>query len=131
MRRLGAFMVTIVALGVLFVTAWAGAYSGEADPKNIKYILWKHNLYEISHEQVIATMIGDRYRNRLVVGKTNLQLRDRFGPLLSAEGTSPYNKWCYENSGWKDKRVLFIAESPWMVVFDGDRATDLVLIKGC
>ena len=131
MRKLGWLVVVIIALGVLFVTNWLTAYSGEADPKNIKYILWTHNLYKISHNQAVATMVGDKNPGRLVVGKTRLQLAERFGPLLSADETSPYNRWCYENSGWKDKRVLFIAESPWMVVFDGDKAVDLVLIKGC
>ena len=57
--------------------------------------------------------------------------KDRFGPLVSSAEASPYLRGCYENSSWKDRDVLFIGQSPWTVVFDGDRATNLVLIKGC
>jgi len=131
MRKLVKLMMIVIALAVLFVIGWATNYTGPADPKNIKYILWKHNLYKISLKQAVATMIGDENRYQLVLGKTKSQLRDRFGPLLSGEETSPYNRWCYQNSAWNDRDVMFIAESPWMVVFNGDKAVDFVLINGC
>jgi len=76
-------------------------------------------------------MVGDRTREKLVIGKTKAQLRDKFGSILSPQDVSPYLRACYQNSSWKDKDVLFLGRSPWMVVFDGDQATNLVLIKGC
>ena len=76
-------------------------------------------------------MIGDASRDKLVVGKTKIQLRNKFGYLVKPGDASQYLRGCYENSSWKGKEVLFIRSSPWMIVFDGDRATNLVLIKGC
>ena len=77
------------------------------------------------------TMIGDAGRDKLVIGKTKEQLRNRFGYLLTPANASQYLRTCYQNSSWKDRDVLFIRQSPWMIVFDGNKATDLVLIKGC
>ena len=76
-------------------------------------------------------MIGDAGRDKIVVGKTKAQLHDRFGYLVTPGDASPYLRGCYQNSSWKDRGVLFIRKSPWMVVFDGDLASNLVLVKGC
>ena len=76
-------------------------------------------------------MVGDPNRDTLVLRKTKAELRDKFGTLLSPADASPYLRGCYRNSSWKDRDVLFIGQSFWMVVFDGDKASHLVLIKGC
>lgn len=131
MRRRMLISVIIVVVVVVFFGGWALTYPSSSDPKNIKYVLWKADLYKVNLDQATAAMVGDPNRDKLVVGKTKAQLRDKFGPLLSSAEASPYLKGCYQNSAWKDKDVLFIGQSSWMVVFDGDRATNLVLIKGC
>ena len=82
-------------------------------------------------DRAASTMIGDRYRDRIVLGKTKEQLRDRFGYLTNLSEASPYRRGCYFLSGRTGKEVLFIRNRDWMIVFDGDRATELVLIKGC
>lgn len=130
MRRRMLISVIIVVVVVIFFGGWALTYPSP-DPKSIKYVLWKADLYKLNFDEATGTMVGDRNRDKLVVGKTKAQLRDKFGPLLSSAEASPYLKGCYQNSAWKDKDVLFIGQSSWMVVFDGDRATNLVLIKGC
>ena len=78
-----------------------------------------------------GTMIADASRNKLVVGKTEAELRSKFGYLVTLSDASQYLRSCYQSSPWKDRKVLFIRRSPWMVLFDGDKATQLVLIKGC
>ena len=123
--------VIIVVVVVAFFGGWALTYPSSSDPKNMQYVLWKAGLYKVSLDQATTAMIGDRSRDKLVVGKTKAQLRDKFGSLLSLADASPYLRGCYQNSSWKDRDVLFIGQSPWMVVFDGDQATNLVLIKGC
>jgi len=75
--------------------------------------------------------VGDRSPEKLVVGKTKAQLREKFGSLLPAADVSSYLQDCYHSSAWRDRDVLFIGNSWWMVVFDGDKATNLVLVKGC
>jgi len=131
MRRRILITVIIVFVVVDFFGGWALTYPSSGDPRNMQYVLWKAGLYKVSLEQATTAMIGDRNRNKLVLNKTKEDLRDKFGSLLSPADASPYLRGCYENSSWKDKGVLFIGQSPWMVVFDDDRATNLVLIKGC
>jgi hypothetical protein len=124
--RIVALVVSVV---VLVVVAWVAMYPGDGDPKNIKYVLWKVGLYRMNLDAAADTMIGDADRGTLVIGKTKEELRKRFGYLLTPSEVSQYYRDGY-NSYARSKDVLFIRNSPWMVVFDGDRATDLVLMKG-
>jgi hypothetical protein len=123
-------VVVIFALAAICVCAWALMYPSP-DPKNLKYVLWKADLYKLNLDEATGTMVGDRNRDKLVVGKTKAQLRDKFELLLPPADASPYLRGCYQDSYWKGRDVLFIGQSSWMVVFDGGKATDLVLIKGC
>ena len=100
------------------------------DPKCMEYAFWKAGLYRWNPDLVLGAMIGDSQRDRLVLGKTKTELRDKFGVLLTPEEASSYLRGSYESSSWKGKDVRFIRQSPWMVVFDHDKAIELVLIKG-
>ena len=119
-----------IAFSIAAVIVWTLTYP-EPDPKNIKYVLWKHGLYGMDLDTASDTMIGDANREVLVLGKTKPELREKFGYLSTLLEASPYLRGCYENSDWKGTDVLFIRKSPWMIAFSGDRATKLVLIKGC
>jgi hypothetical protein len=121
------------ALGLVFVVFLAGwmiVYRSPYDPKNVGYILWKSGLYKIDLDVATETMVGDTGRFKLVIGKTPAELRRGFGFLLEPSQASQYLRGCYQSSPWKDRKVLFIRKSPWMVVFTDDKATDLVLVKG-
>jgi hypothetical protein len=130
MRKAGVLSSLVLGVVVVFFGGWALTYPSP-DPKSIKYVLWKADLYRLNPDEATGTMVGDPHRDKLVVGKTKPQLRDKFGSLLLPAEASPYLRGCYHNSSWKDRDVLFIGQSSWMVVFDGDRATNLVLVKGC
>ena len=123
----------MIAFALLLVAgaAWLLTYPSASDPKNIRYVFWKAGVYKMDPDVATETMIGDASRDEIVVGKTKVQLRDRFGYLVAPANASTYLKGCYGNSPWKDRDVLFIRKSPWMVVFAGDKATNLVLLKGC
>ncbi|MGD0478730.1 MAG: hypothetical protein ABSA42_01090 [Terracidiphilus sp.] len=95
------------------------------------YIGWRLGLPTLDPDYALGTMVGDRHRDTLVIGKTNEQLTKRFGYLLTLDQTGGYNKFCYDNSDYKGKHVLFLRNSNWMVVMSNDRAVNLVLIKGC
>ena len=101
------------------------------DPKNLAYRLWKAGFASIDLDLAADTMIGDAHRDELVVGKTKTQLEKKFGYMLAREQVTPYLRGCSQAPPWRDRDVSFIRKSPWMVVFDGDKATELVLIKGC
>jgi len=132
MRKLAArAAILAVAFSIVVVIAWTFTYPFEADPKNIKYVLWKSGLYRMDLDTATGTMIGDAGSERLVLGKTKVELRERFGYLSTLAEVSPYLRGCYRNSGRQGSDVLFIRTSPWMVVFNGDKATELVLFKGC
>ena len=134
-RTLAKFLARAVMLTLAFsiavVIGWTLIYPSESDPKNIKYVLWKSGLRGMNLDAATDTMIGDTGREKLVVGETKSQLQERFGYLSRPAEVSPYLRGCFLDSAWKDRDVLFIRKSAWMVVFDGDKARELILIKGC
>jgi|SRR5581483_4809018 len=123
-------LIVVLAV-VLFFGGWAMIYPSPSDPQNMKYVLWKAGLYRVGLDRATAAMVGDRDRDRLVLGRTKAQLRNKFGYLLSPKDASPYLRGCYQSSPWKSKDVLFIGDSSWMIVFDDDKATSLLFVKGC
>jgi hypothetical protein len=132
MRKIGWVTAIVLPVALLVgVVGWELTYQSESDPKNIKYTLWKSGLYRMNLDSATGAMIGDPGREELVVGKTKSQLQERFGYLLPPADASPYLRGCYRDSSWKNRDVLFIRKSPWVVVFDGDKASELILFKGC
>jgi hypothetical protein len=88
-----------VALALTFflavVIGWASTYPSDSDPKNIKYVLWKNGLYGMNLDTATGTMIGDASREKLVIGKTKVQLREKFGYLSTPADISQYLRGCY------------------------------------
>jgi hypothetical protein len=131
MRKRARIITAVLGFVFIFVATWVLMYPSASDPRNIGYVFWKYGLYRMNLDTASEIMIGDPSRDKIVVGKTKLQLRNKFGYLLTPADASQYLRGCYQQSFWKDREVLFIRKSPWMIVFDGDRATNLVLVKGC
>jgi hypothetical protein len=126
------YVLGAVALaGAISIIAWSLAYPASGDSKNIRYVLWKHGLCQMDLDRATVAMIGDSRRDRLVFGKTKTELWEKFGYLSTTVEVSLYLNDCYQKSAWSGKDVLFIRKGPWMVVFDGNNAAELVLIKGC
>jgi hypothetical protein len=121
----------VLAVSAAFVAGWILLYPSRVDPKNIKYICWKAGLCRMNLDTATETMIGDPDREKIVIGKTKEQLGKTFGCLLTPADASPYLRSCHENSSSKNRSVVFIRQSSWMILFDHDKAADLVLIKGC
>jgi hypothetical protein len=124
-----AFCIPPIAL--IGLVTWLLTYPSANDPQNIRYVLWKAGVYRMDPDVATQTMIGDASRGKLVVGKTKQQLLDRIGYLTAPADASAYLSACYQQSFWRDRDVLFIRSSPWMVVLTGDKSTSLVLVKGC
>ena len=68
--------------------------------------------------------------DKLVLGKSKDQLEQRFGFLTKPEDVGPYLDGFYKTSWMNGKDVLFIRHSPWAVVFENGKASDLILVKG-
>jgi hypothetical protein len=133
MNRSLARRITVItgSAVILIVAAWMSVHPSGDDPRSLKYVLWKHHLYKLDPDTAIHAMVLDTESNRLVVGKTKAELLDRFGSLVPAADAAPALRDCYKSSPWKDKTAVFIRTSPWMVVFEGDRGSELVLMKDC
>ena len=123
-------VILLLAFISAAILAWALTYPSENDPQNINYALWKKGLYPPNLDAAVGTMIGDKGREELVVGKTKIQLKRKFGYLKSPSEAHAYMKSCYLDSPWKDQDLLVIREGPWMVLFSGENATELRLCKG-
>jgi hypothetical protein len=134
MKRLILIPAILVVGALLVCGCWELLYSSNDDPKSIGYALWKAGAYKMNLDTATGIMIGDVRRDELIVGKTEPELEKRFGPMWEPNELAPeeYHRKCWHNSPWKDRKVRFIKHNSWwMVVFDGDKATDLVLLKGC
>ena len=81
-----------VALALTFFIAiiigWTVTYPSDSDPKNIKYVLWKNGLYGMNLDTAIGAMIDDASREKLVIGKTKVQVREKFGYLSTPADVS-------------------------------------------
>ncbi len=115
---------------VLVVAVWCCTYSFAHDPKGLGYVLWKSGVYPLNPDRALDVMVGDGDRNKLVFGMTEAELRRKFGYLITPAEASSYLRWCLQTSPWRDSRVLFLRRSPWMVEFEGARASRLILMKG-
>lgn len=126
-------MLLAIPIAILcsIAVGWALVYPQSSDPKNIEYMLWKNGLYRINLDAATDAIIGDPNVSKLVVGQTKDQLRRRFGYLQTPAESMGYLKSCHQWPVAKDKDALFIRRSTWMVVFDGETATQLILVKGC
>ena len=127
----------LISFGIFMY--WVTQYPKDYDPKNIDYVLWSYGLNKnMNLDHAVGGMTHDTWAVRLVQGLTREQIKDRFGYTLSLEQARPYLQGCYtqintvgENGIHPDKKeVLFLRDSPWMVILDKGKAVDLVLCKG-
>jgi hypothetical protein len=118
-RWLRQLAIVMSALVVVLIVGWNLTYP-RGDPKSLEFVLWRAGLYRMDLDLATDIMVGAHDSERIVVGRTREQLRERFGYLLTAGEATQYLRGCYQDSSWKDRDVLFIRRSPW-----------LVLIKGC
>jgi hypothetical protein len=123
----------VIAICVIFcaMAGWEVMFHGSNDTKDLRYQGWKLGIFPFDLDQATSTMILDAHRDELVLGKTRADLATRFGYVTSLAEASDYIKYCYNNSDYLGKQVLFLRRSNWQVVMNDDHAVDLVLVKGC
>ena len=129
MSRRAMMLASVLGSVTIFLLGWVLLYPSP-DPKNMNYVLLKAGFHTMDPETAAGIMVGDVHSEKLVLGKTREQLRSRFGYLTTLAQASAYLQGCYLSSGRRGEEVLFIRTTQWMIVFDADRATDLVLCKG-
>jgi hypothetical protein len=120
-----ALIVTVFGLA-----GWEFLIVGPSDPRDLRYQGWKLGVYPLRIDDALKTMIEDPKRDSLVIGKTREQLANRFGFVSATPGNESV-KYCSNNSQSREKPVLFIRDSNWMVLMNDGKADGLVLAKGC
>jgi hypothetical protein len=90
--------LSLVALGALLsfcaFMAWIKIYPEDVDPKNIEYVLWTHGMNQnMNLDHALDGMTHDKWPERLVVGLSRQELKERFGYILSAD--EPHPRGCY------------------------------------
>jgi hypothetical protein len=131
MQRRRRHLLTILSILALYLVVWELLYHGPAEPKDLRYMGWKLGIYPMDPGDALETMVGDTYPDKLVVGKTEAELRKKFGFVTPLERASEYVKYCYNNSDRRGQEVFMLRNSNWMVVIKNGRAQELVLVKGC
>lgn len=130
MRKRYVIPIALVFAAILIVcTLWRLMYA-PSDPKYIGYVLWKHGLWSTDLDKACGSMIGDCNRDSLVLGKTKEQLRKQFGYVRTLDEADYYLRHYGYEQYHKGKDVLFLRDSPWMVVFKDGKAVEMYLIKG-
>lgn len=123
--------LAIVILGlpifVLALEVWD--HWGASDPRNLQYILWKAGYYKMDRGRAFETFYIDPGAEKFIVGKTRAQIEAAFGPLPEASPDEPYLKICFPGWPFAGKQVLRM--NPFIIVFEGQRASELILVKGC
>jgi len=134
-----ALVVCAVAGPRIYTQLWARAASmyadlvyGPEDPRSTQYIRWKRGLNgNLKPDVYMAAFYLDGDRDQLTKGATEDQLKSRFGYVRRLEQVSPYYQQCRDQSPTrKEKTVVFLRDTPWMVVMNDQRGSELVLCKG-
>jgi len=114
----------------LFVGAWIALYP-PGDPKNMGYTLWKAGLYSIDPADASKSVMEDPGRGKVLLGKTEDELRAEFGYLVPLARASQYFRICIANSQWQGADGAFIRDSDLMIVFKNGKSIDYLRVKGC
>lgn len=124
------YIAVLALLFAVFVGLWISIFAAPSDPHNLSYFLWKHGFLGLSHSKIYAGMVNDRRRETLVLGKSKEEINTRLGPLRNPLEASPYLRSYYEHGPYKGQDAAYLDDSILLIVFEGGRATDMVIVKG-
>jgi hypothetical protein len=131
MKRFLLAIGTMLPFAALGAIAWA-YLPDEGDPKNLQYILWKHDLASIDLDRAVGVIEEDADGKRgLIIGQSKAQLRARFGFLLTPHEAGPLLERCVQGSWAEGKDALFLRRSNMIVVFENGVATETDILKPC
>lgn len=118
----------VLGLAGFFLLWWA-MYPDYYDPKSIAYVEWKAHLLPMDPRRALRIMTHGANSDKLVLGESEDQLRNRFGFVRTVDQVSPYLR-DYCAAARPGAEVRFFNSSNWMVIMEHDRAVELVLCKG-
>jgi hypothetical protein len=128
---------TVVLLIPIFVAfLWTLAFQDNDDPKNIKYVLWKHHLNPwMNLDDAAYTVVHDSERDQLIVGRSANELRKRFGYMIVPATRSPYFQDCAADSPThgpphRHDGALYLRQTDLIVFLNEGTATETMMCKG-
>jgi hypothetical protein len=114
---------------IVFVTCtWFLLCPAKADANGPRYVFWKWGLYPFDPQVVYGSMVADKDRESIVIGRTVEDLERRFGLLRTAGNANEYQRY-YSDRAPRGSEVRWLGDSPWLVELDEGRAVQLRLIK--
>jgi hypothetical protein len=122
---LAVSLCVIVLVPVLFLPR------DPTEATSMRYWAWKHGLLHMDLDRALNEMVNDPGRDSLVLGKTEPELRAKFGFTLPVEQASPYVQYCYKNSQYTKDQVFMLRRSNWMVLMRDNKAAQLIRVSGC
>src|SRR5271165_1487801 len=123
-----------IALALLCGVVLVGMLFNRPDAKeatSIHYWAWKHGLAKMDLDRALNEMVNDPGRDSIVLGKTEPELRAKFGFTLPVEQASSYVQYCYKNSQYTKSQVFMLRHSNWMVLMRDGKAAKLLRVSGC
>lgn len=126
-----SLILIVACIPCLFAAGWMSLYNGYYDPKNVAFLLWRHDLWKIDKDRALSIMTHAPDPASLVIGRTRSQVEDKFGPLTPMSEASAYVRGCASQEELTSGNSVMLRHSEWMVTFSGDRAIKLTLVKGC
>lgn len=130
-RSRWSLLLILVCIPCLLVVGWVSLYHGYYDPKNMAFLLWRHDLWKIDKDRALSIMTHAPDPDSLVIGKTRGEIAEKFGPLTPMADAPTYVKTCASQEERTSGNSVILRHSEWMVTFSGDRAVRLTLVKGC
>jgi hypothetical protein len=131
-KRIALAILAIAVLLSFVAGFWTLTYPDAADPKNMKYVLWKHGLYHLEPRFILDGLYADPERDKFVIGRSKEEIEAMFGPLIPAKESPNYIPSCFDHSAWPaDQTYLVSINLWWAVAFQNNRAVDFRLVKGC
>ena len=115
----------VVLLAVMFLRR------DPTEATSMRYWAWKHGLVQMDLDRALDEMVNDPSRDSLVLGKTEPELRAKFGFTLPVEQASSYVQYCYKNSQYTKDQVFMLRHSNWMVLMQNGKAAKLLRVSGC
>jgi hypothetical protein len=123
------FIRSLVGLGAAAILAVGVALGSEDNHHtNAKYILWKHHLWGYDPDLALRYFNVDVDFRLSLNGKTRAELQRWFPVLKPVDPNDGYLPYCGDRV-WTPGFV-WIDDTRWGVVFEGNRVKDIVLFKG-
>jgi len=109
---------------------WVALAPGSDNVHGPRYVLWKAGLLSFNADVVYQAMVADHDREALVLGLSVGELQERFDHLRARAGATADYQQQFSDRLYLDHDILWLGDSPWLVILKNGRAAELLVMKG-